>query len=388
MGYSEGRSMLYLEARCLMMVKGAGSQGVQNGSIACIALPESLPGGVRGVLAENLLATCLGLEVASGNDALASHSDIRKTAKLMLQFLPGTDFITSGYSAMPKRDNLFGGGNFDAEDLDDWLVLQRDMQVDGRLVPVREDAVIAMRELAARALQAVYAELGFPPITDDEVAAAAVAHSSDDMPDRDVAADLAAADALPCRAADCHRRDRRPGQARFPRHSGEGPRDAAAAADRRLCPDFGDLRRALECAQRDQRSERLSRPRQRLPAVRRALAQTDGSAAVPGCEQHGRAIVAQCPPAPRRAGARGARQRPRSRDCARAGVRHGDECDAVWARPRGGPAGTDRGRRRRRHSRAGRQGLSHGGLRRYRARVGATERLRESPWGSSPRARP
>ena len=115
---------------------------------------------------------------------------MRKTAKLMLQFLPGTDFITSGYSAMPKRDNLFGGGNFDAEDLDDWLVLQRDLQVDGGLVPVREDAVIAMRELAARALQAVYAELGFPPITDNEVAAAAVAHSSDDMPDRDVAADL------------------------------------------------------------------------------------------------------------------------------------------------------------------------------------------------------
>ena len=51
-------------------------------------------GGVRGVLAENLLAASLGLEVASGNDALASHSDIRKTAKLMLQFIPGTDFLT------------------------------------------------------------------------------------------------------------------------------------------------------------------------------------------------------------------------------------------------------------------------------------------------------
>jgi len=186
--------MLFLEARCLMMVKGAGTQGVQNGAIACIALPESLPGGVRGVLAENLIATCLGLEVASGNDALASHSDIRKTAKLMLQFLPGTDFITSGYSAVPKRDNLFGGGNFDAEDFDDWLVLQRDMQVDGGLVPVQEKEVIEVRERAARAMQAVYAELGFPPITDEEVAAAAVAHGSEDVPDRDSVADLAAAD--------------------------------------------------------------------------------------------------------------------------------------------------------------------------------------------------
>ncbi len=194
MGYSEGCSMLYLEARCLMMVKGAGSQGVQNGSISCIALPESLPGGVRGVLAENLIAACLGLEVASGNDALASHSDIRKAAKLMLQFLPGADFITSGYSVMPKRDNLFGGGNFDAEDFDDWLVVQRDMQVDGGMNPVREDAVVAIREQAARALQAVYAELGFPAITEEEVAAAAIAYSSEDMPDRNSVADLAAAD--------------------------------------------------------------------------------------------------------------------------------------------------------------------------------------------------
>ncbi|MCP5037992.1 MAG: propanediol dehydratase, partial [Rhodobacteraceae bacterium] len=80
MGMAEGRSMLYLEARCLLVTRGSGSQGVQNGSISCIALPESLPGGVRGVLAENLLASMLALEVASGNDALASHSDIRKTA--------------------------------------------------------------------------------------------------------------------------------------------------------------------------------------------------------------------------------------------------------------------------------------------------------------------
>lgn len=114
MGHSEQCSMLYLEARCLLATRGGGSQGVQNGSISCIALPESLPGGVRAVLAENLLASLLGLEVASGNDALASHSAIRKSAKLMLQFIPGTDFIFSGYSAVPKRDNLFGGGNFDS----------------------------------------------------------------------------------------------------------------------------------------------------------------------------------------------------------------------------------------------------------------------------------
>ncbi|MBK8026983.1 MAG: propanediol/glycerol family dehydratase large subunit [Chloroflexi bacterium] len=196
MGHAEQKSMLYLEARCLLVVRGAGSQGVQNGSISCIALPESLPGGVRAVLAENLLAAMLGLEVASGNDALASHSDIRKTAKLMLQFIPGTDFIFSGYSAIPKRDNLFGGGNFDAEDFDDYNVLQRDMQIDGGLRPIREEEALSIRRRAALAIQSVYRELGLPPITDEEVEAAAIAHSSDDMPARDIVPDLAAADAF------------------------------------------------------------------------------------------------------------------------------------------------------------------------------------------------
>jgi propanediol dehydratase large subunit/glycerol dehydratase large subunit len=194
MGHAEGRSMLYLEARCLCVTRGAGSQGVQNGSISCIALPESLPGGVRAVLAENLIAAMLGLEVASGNDALASHSAIRKSAKLMLQFIPGTDFIFSGYSAVPRRDNMFGGGNFDAEDFDDYNVLQRDMRVDGGLRPVTEADVLATRREGARAIQAAFAALGFPDIRDVEVDAAAVAHGSADMPERDVVADLEAAD--------------------------------------------------------------------------------------------------------------------------------------------------------------------------------------------------
>ncbi len=194
MGRAEQKSMLYLEARCLLVTRGAGSQGVQNGSISCIALPEALPGGVRAVLAENLLASMLGLEVASGNDALASHSAIRKSAKLMLQFIPGTDFIFSGYSAVPRRDNLFGGGNFDAEDFDDYNVLQRDMQVDGGLRPITEDEALNIRRQAARAIQAVYTDLGFPAITDAEIEAAVIAHSSDDMPQRDLVADLKAAD--------------------------------------------------------------------------------------------------------------------------------------------------------------------------------------------------
>jgi len=193
MGHAEAKSMLYLEARCLMAIKGAGSQGVQNGSISCIALPESLPGGVRGVLAENLIATLLDLELASGNDAMASHSQIRKAAKLMLQFLPGTDFIFSGYSAMPREDNLFGGGNFDTDDIDDYNILQRDMRVDGGLRPVSPETILKVRRKSAQAIQAVFRQLDLPPISDGEVEAAIQARSSMDMPARDVVADLRAA---------------------------------------------------------------------------------------------------------------------------------------------------------------------------------------------------
>ncbi len=196
MGHAQGRSMLYLEARCLLATRGAGSQGVQNGSISCVALPESLPGGVRVILAENLLAAMLNLEVAAGNDALASHSDIRKTAKLMCQFIPGADFVHSGYSSMPRYDNLFGGGCFDATEYDDYLVLQRDMQVDAGLRPVREEDALATRARGARAIQAVYAALGFPPVREEEIAAATVANDSRDLPDRDMVADLACADAF------------------------------------------------------------------------------------------------------------------------------------------------------------------------------------------------
>jgi propanediol dehydratase large subunit len=196
MGRSLGYSMLYLEARCLAAVRAAGSQGVQNGSISCVALALAVPGGTKEILAENLLAAWLDLEVASGNDAIASHSEIRKTAKLMGQLLPGTDFVTSGYSVMPRYDNMFGGGNYDADDLEEWMTVQRDWQVDAGIEPAAEDALVAVRERAARAVQAVFDELGLPAVTDTEVEAATYGATSRDLPDRDRGADAEAADRL------------------------------------------------------------------------------------------------------------------------------------------------------------------------------------------------
>lgn len=196
MGYAEGKSMLYLESRCIYITKGAGVQGLQNGSISCIGVPGGVPSGIRAVAAENLITMCLDLEVASGNDQTFSHSDMRRTARAMPQFLSGTDFICSGHSAVPNYDNMFAGSNFDAEDFDDYNILQRDLRIDGGLKPVLEEEAVAIRNKAAKAMQAIFAELGFPEITDAEVEAATYAHGSKDMPDRNVVEDLKAAQGI------------------------------------------------------------------------------------------------------------------------------------------------------------------------------------------------
>ncbi|WP_158735629.1 propanediol/glycerol family dehydratase large subunit [Alteribacillus sp. YIM 98480] len=196
MAGAEGKSMLYLEVRCIMMAKGAGVQGLQNGSISCIGIPASVPSGLRAVLAENLATTMFDLEVASGNDQTFSHSEIRRSAKMLCQMLPGTDFIFSGYSAVPNNDDMFAGSNMDSSDLDDYLVIQRDMMVDGGLKPVDEDSVIEVRYKAVKAMQAIFEELDFPPITEEEINAATYANGSSDMPKRNVVEDLKAAERI------------------------------------------------------------------------------------------------------------------------------------------------------------------------------------------------
>lgn len=196
MGAAEGKSMLYLEARCVMITKGAGVQGLQNGSISCIGVPGAVPSGLRAVAAENLITVTLDMEVASGNDQTFSHSDLRRTARTIPQLFPGTDLIFSGYSGVPNYDNMFAGSNWDIEDMDDYLAIQRDFKVDGGCRPVSEEDVVAVRNKAARALQAVYDSLGFPPITDAEIEAATYSHGSQDLPDRNVTEDLRAAERL------------------------------------------------------------------------------------------------------------------------------------------------------------------------------------------------
>ena len=190
MGDTEGKSLLYLEARCIWVTKASGMQGTQNGAIDGIALSSAVPGGLKMIAGENLIASLLGLEVAAGNDTWFTSSDIRRTAKLITSIMPGTDFITSGYSSNPNEDNVFAGSNEDSNDYDDYYMIQRDYQVDGGLKPVQEQDVIDIRRRAAKAMQAVFRELDFAPVTDDEVEAAVYAYTSEDMPERNAQDDI------------------------------------------------------------------------------------------------------------------------------------------------------------------------------------------------------
>jgi propanediol dehydratase large subunit len=182
MGASEGRSMLYLEARCIAVTRAAGAQGVQNGGIDGVNVTASVPDGMREVIAENLCVMLHDLESCTGNDTLMSASDIRRTAHTFPLLLAGTDFLFSGFGSIPAYDNAFGPSNMNAEDLDDYLVVQRDWGFEGGL-RWREDAeLLAVRRRAAEACRAVFEELGLAEFSDDDVDGCVRAHGSLDVP--------------------------------------------------------------------------------------------------------------------------------------------------------------------------------------------------------------
>lgn len=190
MGNAQSKSMLYLEIRCILTTKGAGVQGLQNGSISCIGVPGAVPAGIRAVAAENLIASMVDLECASGNDQSFSHSPMRRVARMLPQMLPGTDLICSGFAAMPNYDDMFAGSNVEAEDFDDWNTIQRDLQVDGGLHHVDEPETLAVRRRAGNALQSVFEHLNLPAITDSEIETAVHANGSVDYVPREVLEDL------------------------------------------------------------------------------------------------------------------------------------------------------------------------------------------------------
>lgn len=192
MGAAEGRSMFYLEARCVALARAIGAQGVQNGGIDSASVASSVPGGVRSLMAENVMVMARNLEACTGNDALMSESDVRRTSRTLPILLAGSDFICSGFGSIQRYDNMFGPSQWNAEDIDDYLVMQRDWGVDGGLRTMGEAHVATIRSRAVEAVRAVYRQLGLGDFTDQWAAAAIDAAGSKDVPDADLMTPLVA----------------------------------------------------------------------------------------------------------------------------------------------------------------------------------------------------
>ena len=180
MGFHEAKSLLYLEARCLCLQRGMGVQGTQNGGIDGAPLTATVPGGVRELMAENLIAVWLDLECASGNDARSTESEIRVGAKILPYLVAGSDLICSGMGSILKYDNSFNPSLLNGEELEDYLVLQRDFEADGGLTPLPEERALDLRSRAVDALSAVFEELGLATPTADMKQSVVVASGSDD----------------------------------------------------------------------------------------------------------------------------------------------------------------------------------------------------------------
>ncbi len=180
MGFHERKSLLYLEARCLCLQRAMGVQGTQNGGIDGAPVTCTVPGGMRELMAENLIAVWLDLECASGNDARPTESEIRVGAKILPYLIAGSDLICSGFGSILKYDNSFNASLLNGEELEDYLVLQRDFEADGGLSPMDESMALTVRARAVDALSAVLDDLGLGAPTGDMKASVIAASGSDD----------------------------------------------------------------------------------------------------------------------------------------------------------------------------------------------------------------
>src|SRR4051794_5156001 len=196
MGGAERCSMLYLESRCVSLARAMGVQGVQNGGIDGASVAGAVPAGVRELMAENVMVMARNLESCSGNDALMSESHVRRTARTLPIMLAGSDFICSGFGSIQRYDNMFGPSQWNAEDLDDWLVMQRDWGIDGGLRTAQPEGLEPLRRRAAEALRDVYRYLGLADFTDEHVGLAVDAVGSKDLGDPDPMVVLGAAQAI------------------------------------------------------------------------------------------------------------------------------------------------------------------------------------------------
>ena len=76
---------------------------------------------------------------------------MRRTSRTLPILLAGSDFVCSGFGSIQRYDNMFGPSQWNAEDIDDWLAMQRDWGVDGGLRTADPDEVGRLRRRAAEA---------------------------------------------------------------------------------------------------------------------------------------------------------------------------------------------------------------------------------------------
>lgn len=193
MGGAEKCSMFYLEARCVALARAIGAQGVQNGGIDSASVAGAVPGGVRSLMAENVMVMLRNLEACTGNDALMSESDVRRTSRTHPIFIGGSDFINSGFGSIQRYDNMFGPSQWNSEDIDDFLAMQRDWGVDGGLRTADEVEVARLRRRATDAVSAVYSWLGLGDFSSEWADQAVDAAGSKDITSGDLMLPLTAA---------------------------------------------------------------------------------------------------------------------------------------------------------------------------------------------------
>ena len=272
MGHAQGMSMLYLEARCISVVRAAGSQGVQNGSISCVALV--LVGARRdardpGRERDRRLARPRG-RVGQRRDRVAL----------------GDPQDGEADGAVPARHRLrhlrlLGDAAARQHLRRRQLRRRRPRRVahdPARLAGRRRHRARRRGRGDARSGGGRRARCrpsspssGCPPVTDAEVEAATTGYDASDMPDRDRAADVEAADAALERQRLGARRRSRARPPRLRRRRARDRRHAAPAGLGRLSADLGGDRRGRARPLGRQRPERLPRPRHRLPARGRPL---------------------------------------------------------------------------------------------------------------------
>lgn len=177
MGQAEGKSMLYLEIVAYTLQKASAyrypkwfQQLYRHSDGRTFWYPRCIN--------RNLVVAMLDLECASSNDQTFSHSDLRRTARTLMQFALVLTLFVPVIVLHQTMTTCSFGSNWDAEDYDDWTVIQRDLKVNGGLIPPREEEVVAVRNKAARALQAFVQSIRLASITDQEVEAATYANGS------------------------------------------------------------------------------------------------------------------------------------------------------------------------------------------------------------------